>query len=317
MTHALNIIWNPSEGIDLGFFVIRYYSLMFVLAFGLGWYIMKKIFERENASIEKLDTLFIWTVLATLVGARLGHVFFYDWEYYRNHLTEILLPIRENPEGTLFQVIQGWEFTGYQGLASHGAAVSIIITMYFYSKNILKKSQLWILDRIVVAVASGAVFVRLGNFFNSEIVGNITNSPFGIRFIRDQFTAREAVAATQMTSPQQAHEAIATDPKFEYLLQQVPAKHPTQLYGAFFYVFVFAVLFFLYWKTEARNKSGLLFGLFLVLLFTVRFFVEFLKESQGGFESTLGLLSTGQWLSIPCVLVGFYFVYTAEKPVHI
>ena len=98
MTHALNIVWNPSEGIDLGFFVIRYYSLMFVIAFGLGWYIMKNIFERENESIDKLDSLFIWTVLATLIGARLGDVFFYDWEYYRNHLTEILLPIRENPE---------------------------------------------------------------------------------------------------------------------------------------------------------------------------------------------------------------------------
>lgn len=317
MTHALNIIWNPSEGIDLGFFVIRFYSLMFVIAFGLGWFIMKKIFERENESLEKLDSLFIWTVLATLAGARLGHVFFYDWEYYRNHLTEILLPIRENPEGTLFHIINGWEFTGYQGLASHGAAISIIITMYFYSKNILKRPQMWILDRMVIAVASGAIFVRLGNFFNSEIVGNVTSSPFGIRFVRDQFSAREALNATQIAAPNEAYNAIATNPKFEYLLQQVSAKHPTQLYEAFFYVFVFVVLFFMYWKTEARNKSGLLFGLFLLLLFTVRFFVEFLKESQGGFESALGLFSTGQWLSIPCVLVGFYFIFTAEKKVQI
>ncbi|HAH53737.1 MAG TPA: prolipoprotein diacylglyceryl transferase [Flavobacterium sp.] len=315
MTHALNIVWNPSEGINLGFFVIRYYSLMFVIAFGLGWYIMKKIFERENESIEKLDTLFIWTVLATLAGARLGHVFFYDWEYYRNHLVEILLPVRENPEGTLFHFINGWEFTGYTGLASHGAAISIIITMYFYSKKILKKPQMWILDRIVIPVTSGAVFVRLGNFFNSEIIGNETTSPFGIKFIRDQFSPIEAVNSTQIANPNQAYKAIANNPDFEYLLQQVPAKHPTQLYEAFFYIFVFAILFFLYWKTEARNKTGLLFGLFLVLLFTVRFFVEFLKESQGGFESALGLFSTGQWLSIPCVLVGFYFVFTAKKKV--
>ena len=97
MTHALNIVWNPSEGIDLGFFIIRYYSLMFVIAFGLGWYIMKHIFEREGESLEKLDSLFIWTVLATLIGARLGHVFFYDWEYYRNHLLEIILPFRFSP----------------------------------------------------------------------------------------------------------------------------------------------------------------------------------------------------------------------------
>ena len=107
MTHALNIVWNPSEGIDLGFFIIRYYSLMFVIAFGLGWYIMKKIFEREGESIEKLDTLFIWTVLATLIGARLGHVFFYDWEYYRNHLIEMsLLPEETRMRVSILDYIQ-------------------------------------------------------------------------------------------------------------------------------------------------------------------------------------------------------------------
>jgi len=317
MTPSSNLIWNPSEGIDLGFFVIRYYSLMFVLAFGLGWYIMKNIFERENEPVDKLDTLFIWTVLATLIGARLGHVFFYDWEYYSNHFIEILLPIRENPEGTLFHLINGWEFTGYQGLASHGAAISIIITMYFYSKNILKRPQMWILDRIVIPVASGAMFVRLGNFFNSEIVGNVTTSPLGVRFVRDQFSAREAVNATQLASPKEAYNAIATNPQFSDLLLQVPAKHPAQLYEAICYIFVFAILFFLYWKTDAREKSGYLFGLFLVLLWSVRFVVEYVKESQGGFESALGLFSTGQWLSIPFILIGLYFVFTAEKPVHI
>lgn len=317
MTHALNIVWNPSEGIDLGFFVIRYYSLMFVIAFGLGWYIMKKIFERENESIDKLDSLFIWTVLATLIGARLGDVFFYDWEYYRNHLTEILLPIRENPEGTLFHFIKGWEFTGFRGLASHGAAISIIITMYFYSKNILKRPQMWILDRIVIPVACGAVFVRIGNFFNSEIVGKETDSTFGIKFIRDYFSPNDAVNATRIATPKEAYHAIATDSQFAELLQQVPIKHPAQLYEAFCYIFVFAILFLLYWKTDAREKTGYLFGLFLILLWSVRFVVEYVKESQGGFESALGLLSTGQWLSIPFILIGLYFVFTAEKPVHL
>ncbi|MFE3870822.1 prolipoprotein diacylglyceryl transferase [Flavobacterium sp. ZS1P70] len=308
MTHALNIIWNPSEGIDLGFFVIRYYSLMFVIAFGLGWYIMKNIFEREGESIEKLDSLFIWTVLATLIGARLGHVLFYDWEYFRNHLLEIFLPFRFSPT---------FEFTGFQGLASHGAAISIIIAMYFYSKNVLKRPQLWILDRVVIPVASGAIFVRLGNFFNSEIVGKETTSSFGIRFIRDKFSPNDATNATQIANPNDAYHAIATDPKFAALLEQVPAKHPTQLYEAFCYIFVFAILFFLYWKTDARKKSGFLFGLFLVLLFSVRIVVESVKESQGGFENSLGLLSTGQWLSIPFILIGLYFVFTAEKPVRI
>jgi prolipoprotein diacylglyceryl transferase len=305
MTHALNIVWNPSEGFDLGFFIIRFYSLMFVIAFGLGWYIMKNIFERENQSLEKLDSLFVWIVLSTLIGARLGHVFFYDWEYFRNHLLEIILPFRFDPK---------FEFTGYQGLASHGAAIAIVIAMYYFSKKIMQKPMLWILDRIVIPVASGAIFVRFGNFFNSEIVGKETTSPLGIRFVRDHFTQRDAVNATQLATPKEAYHAIANDPQFANLLDQVPAKHPTQLYEAFFYIFVFAILFFLYWKTEARQKSGFLFGSFLVLLFTVRFFVEFLKESQGGFEKSLGLLSTGQWLSIPCVLVGLYFVITAKKP---
>ena len=313
MTHALNIVWNPSEGIDLGFFVIRFYSLMFVIAFGLGWYIMKNIFERENESIEKLDSLFIWTVLSTLIGARLGDVFFYDWEYYRNHLTEILLPIRENPEETLFYFIKGWEFTGFRGLASHGAAIAIIITMYFYSRNILKRPQMWILDRIVIPVASGAVFVRIGNFFNSEIVGKETDSTFGIKFIRDFYSPNDAINATRLATPKEAYQAIATDSQFAKLLQQVPFKHPAQLYEAFCYIFVFAVLFFLYWKTDVREKTGYLFGLFLVLLWSVRFVVEFVKESQGGFESALGLLSTGQWLSIPFILIGLYFVFTAKK----
>lgn len=308
MTLPLNIVWNPSEGIDLGFFVIRYYSLMFVIAFGLGWYIMKKIFENENESLEKLDSLFIWTVLATLLGARLGHVFFYDWEYYRNHLSEILLPFRFSPT---------FEFTGFQGLASHGAAIAIIISMYYFSKNVMKRPLLWVLDRVVIPVASGAIFVRIGNFFNSEIVGHETKSAFGIQFIRDHFSVREAMATAQMTSPKEAYHAIATNPQFSELLQQVPAKHPAQLYESFCYIFVFAILFFLYWKTNTKEKSGFLFGLFLVLLWSVRFVVEYVKESQGGFEDSLGLLSTGQWLSIPFILVGLYFIFNAEKPIEV
>ena len=220
MALALNIVWNPSEGIDLGFFVIRFYSLMFVIAFGLGWYIMKKIFERENESVEKLDTLFIWTVLATLIGARLGHVLFYDWEYYRNHLLEIFLPFRFEPH---------FEFTGFQGLASHGAAISIIITMYYYSKKILKRPQMWILDRIVIPVSSGAIFVRLGNFFNSEIVGKETDSAFGIKFVRDYFSPSDAVNATKIANPKEAYHAIANDPQFAELLQQVPVKTPSAI----------------------------------------------------------------------------------------
>ncbi len=302
------MVWNPSEGIDLGFFMVRYYSLMFVVAFGLGWYIMKKIFDRENEPIDKLDSLFIWTVLATLLGARLGHVFFYDWEYFRNHLAEILLPFRFSPK---------FEFTGFQGLASHGAAIGIILAMYFFSKNIMKKPLLWVLDRVVIPVASGAVFVRIGNFFNSEIVGHETTSPFGIKFVRDYFNSREAVNATKIANPKEAYNAIATNSQFADLLAQVPAKHPTQLYESICYIFVFAVLYFMYWKTNAREKQGYLLGMFLVMLWSVRFVVEFMKESQGGFESDLGVFSTGQWLSIPFIIIGFFLIFKSKKMIQI
>jgi prolipoprotein diacylglyceryl transferase len=301
------MVWNPSEGIDIGFFIIRYYSLMFVIAFGLGWYIMKKIYERENESIEKLDTLFIWTVIATLLGARLGQVFFYDWEYFRNNPTEILLPFKFQPE---------FEFTGFRGLASHGAAIAIIIAMYFYSKKVIKRPILWVLDRVVIPVASGAIFVRIGNFFNSEIVGNVTDSAFGIKFVRDYYSAKDVLNITKLTNVNDAYHAIATDPKYAELLAKVPTKHPAQLYEAFLYIFVFFALFFLYWKTKTAEKQGLLFGYFLVMLWSVRFAVEYVKESQGGIEESFGLLSTGQWLSIPFILVGIYYIFMAEKPIE-
>lgn len=306
MTNFLFITWNPSEGIDLGFFMIRYYSLMFVVAFALGWYIMKKIFDRENEPIEKLDSLFIWTVLATLLGARLGHVFFYDWEYFRNHPAEILLPFKFSP----------FQFTGFQGLASHGAAIAIIVTMYYYSKKIMKRPLLWVLDRVVIPVASGAIFVRLGNFFNSEIIGFKTDSPFGIKFVKDHYSSTEAVIATNIADSKAAYNAIASDPQFAPLLEQVPSRHPAQLYEAIGYVIVFAVLFYMYWKTDLRERTGFLFGVFLVLLWTVRFIVEYVKESQGGFESALGVFTTGQWLSIPFILLGLYFIFFSERPVR-
>ncbi|WP_010255766.1 prolipoprotein diacylglyceryl transferase [Myroides injenensis] len=302
--HSLNMIWNPSEGFDLGFIKLRYYSLMFVVAFGLGWFIMKKIYDREGISVDKLDKLFIYTVLATLVGARLGHVFFYDWDYYKDHLFEIISPVRFSPK---------FEIVGFSGLASHGAAIAIIIVMYYYSKNIIKKPILWILDRIVIPVTIGGVFVRFGNFFNSEIVGHPTTSSLGIRFIRDEYSPREAIQATGINDYNQAYLAIQNDPRFSDLLANVVAKHPTQLYEAFGYIIVFVILYFLYWKTDARKKLGYIFGVFLVLLWVVRFIIEFMKSKQGGIEDTLGLFSTGQWLSIPFIIVGVYLWLTAKN----
>ncbi len=309
MIYTNSIVWNPSEGIDLGFFVIRYYSLMFIVAFGLGWMIMKKIFERENEPVEKLDSLFIWTVFATLLGARLGHVFFYDWEYFQDNLREILLPVKFDP----------FRFTGFTGLASHGAAISIIIAMYFFSKKIMHRPMLWILDRIVIPVASGAIFVRLGNFFNSEIYGNVTekNSFYAVKFVQDdEFWLGQNVAqATGTATEKLGFDAIANNPQFQSVLDSIPYRHPAQLYEAFGYIFVFLFLYIAYWKTDIRNKQGALLGWFLILLWSVRFVVEYVKESQGGFEESLGTFTTGQWLSIPFIIIGILLVVNNGKNV--
>lgn len=306
MIHALNMVWNPSEGIDLGFFLLRFYSLSWVLAFGLGWYVMKPIFSRENESDEALDKLFIYTLVATMLGARLGHVIFYQPELFSEDPWSVLLPISTKPS---------IHFTGFAGLASHGAAIAIILTMLYIQKRVIKRSFLWILDRIVIPVSLGAIFIRLGNFFNSEIVGTKTDSAFGIQFLRDKYSPTEAMQITHIGDKNEAYNAIASNPQFSEFLVAVTPKHPAQLYEAISYVFVFAILMFLYWKTEARNKAGYLFGLFLILLWSIRFVVEFVKESQGGFEEypIFNSLSTGQWLSIPFIIIGFYFVIKAKE----
>ncbi|OUS00568.1 prolipoprotein diacylglyceryl transferase [Flavobacteriales bacterium 33_180_T64] len=266
---ALDIVWNPSKGIDLGFFTLHYYSLMWITAFILGLTIMKRIYKNENQTNESLDSLFIYSVVGIMLGARLGHVLFYQRELISEDFWSIFLP---------FSFKNGFEFTGFQGLASHGAAIAMIISMYLYNKKVLKKSVLWILDRVVIPVASGAVFVRLGNFINSEIIGKPTGSDFGITF------------------------------KQLPLEEQVP-RHPAQLYEAGSYIFVFLILWYFYWKTKKSEQQGFLFGLFLMLLWTVRFFVEFVKEPQGEEYLTIGTLNTGQLLSIPFILIGLYFMF--------
>lgn len=268
--YFLSFVWDPSTGIDLGFITIQYYSLMFVIAFTLGWFVMKRIYIREGISLEKLDSLFIYTVIATLIGARLGHVIFYDWDYYQHHILEIFLPFRVAPE---------FEFTGFRGLASHGAAVGIIVAMYLYSKKVIQKPVLWVLDRVVIPVALGAVFIRIGNFFNSEIVGVPTGSDWGV--------------------------------VFQKLGEDFP-RHPAQLYESASYLIVFLVLWYVYWKTDFRNKKGFLFGLFLVLLWCIRFVVEFIKEEQVEFEEGM-VLNMGQWLSIPFILLGLYYIFRPKK----
>lgn len=269
--HALQIVWEPaSDGINIfDFFTIHYYSMMWMVAFISGWLIMKKIYSNENQSNEKLDSLFIYSVVGIMLGARLGHVIFYQPELIKDDFFSIFLP---------FKFRGGFAFTGFRGLASHGAAIGMIISMYLYNKKILKKSVLWILDRVVIPVAAGAVFVRIGNFFNSEMVGK------------------------------QADESLPWAVIFKDYDNL--ARHPGQLYEAFGYIFVFLILWLLYWKTRKSEQPGFLFGLFLVLLMTVRLFVENFKIAQiDAREDWVFSLNTGQVLSIPFILIGLYFMF--------
>lgn len=277
----LSIVWDPSIGIDLGFFTVRWYSLMFVLAFVLGLRLMKKIYIEDKINPEKLDTLFMYTFISMLVGMRLGEVFFYSWDYYQNNLLEIVLPFKKVAgESALFGLLDGWKFTGFTGFASHGAAIAIIIAMYFYSKKHLQKPLLFILDRMAIVASLGAFFVRFGNFFNSEIYGKPTGSDFGVIF-------------------------KASDPK-------MLVRHPTQLYEAFSYLILFFILWRFYWKTDKKEKSGFLFGVFMIGLWALRLGIEFLKEPQNK-ERAEWALNTGQILSIPLILIGVWLVFRKKK----
>ncbi|QXP59804.1 prolipoprotein diacylglyceryl transferase [Olleya sp. HaHaR_3_96] len=299
--YILKFDWNPLTGIDIiGNFKIHFYSLMWIAAFVIGHAIMKYIFKREKIKLEFLDPLFIHTVLATMLGARLGHVIFYQPELFSQDFFSVFLP---------FKFRGGFEFQGFQGLASHGAAIGIIIGMFLYRKKYNYKSLMWILDRIVIPVASGAIFIRLGNFINSEIIGKITDSDFGVRFVQNFYNKYEIVQKTGIKDVKKAYASITDNPNMAPLLEAVPFRHPAQLYESFCYIFVFLILWFIYTKTTKKDQTGFLFGLFLILLWSVRFFVEFVKEPQGDeFINWFGL-NTGQWLSVPFILIGLYFMF--------
>nr|WP_319570323.1 prolipoprotein diacylglyceryl transferase [uncultured Draconibacterium sp.] len=262
MISLLNFIhWNVNPEIfSLGPLSIRWYGLLFASGFLIGYYIGEKMLKSENVDQKWIDSLFFYIIIATVVGARLGHVFFYGWDYYSQHPGEI---------------IKVW----HGGLASHGGALGILIAMYLHSKWVTKRTMLWTLDRIVVPTALVAAFIRTGNLMNSEIYGIQTALPWGIIFERNGETV---------------------------------AKHPTQIYEALSYLISFGVLMYLYWKTSAKNRPGLLLGAFFVLIFSARFFIEFIKEDQELFEAGM-TLNMGQWLSVPFVIIGALLVYRAIK----
>jgi len=293
------ITWNPPIGIDLGFFTIHFYSLMWVIAFLVGFQIMKRIYINENQKMEHLDSMFMYAILGTMLGARLGHVFFYDWGYFKDNLFEILLPVKFSPK---------LHFTGFRGLASHGAAIAFIICMYYFSKKVIKKPTLWSLDRAAISASFGGMFIRLGNFLNSEIIGDPTTSSAGVRFIRAEVSEYKALQLTGLKNVNKAYAELSSNPKFASFIETLDYRHPAQAYEAFGYLIVSLILLWLYWKTDKKNNLGFIFGTYMALTFFVRIIVESVKNSQGGFGETFGLLSTGQWLSIPFIIIGGYFV---------
>ena len=277
----LRFNWEPSETLlNIGDFGIHYYSLMFIIAFALGYVIMRKIYQNEGVKVTQLESLLTYMVIAVLLGARLGDVFFYSWDYYNDHLIEILLPIRETPnKSILFGLVDGYTFSGYKGLASHGAVVGVLVGLWIYQRRFRYRSFIWFLDRVTIPITIGGCFVRIGNFFNSEIVGKYTNTEYGVVFLNNG-----------ETSP----------------------RHPAQLYEVVGYFVLWLFLRKIY-KTSKRNYPGYLIGVMFTGMFTIRFIIEFVKEKQGGIEEYLPGLSTGQWLSIPLILAGIFLILRSLK----
>jgi phosphatidylglycerol---prolipoprotein diacylglyceryl transferase len=256
-----SIVWaaNP-EIFRFGSFAIRWYGLFFAISFFLGYLIMSWIFKKENVEAALLDKLSLYMIIGTVVGARLGHCLFYQPDFYLAHPLEIL---------------KIWE----GGLASHGAAVGILLALYYFSRK-SEKAYLWTLDRVVIVIALAGFFIRMGNLMNSEIYGRPTSLPWGFVFVRSDV----------LLAP----------------------RHPSQIYEAISYLLIFAGLFYYYYRKQGIMRNGTIFGAFLVLLFSVRFLVEFLKEPQVDFERNL-FLNMGQLLSIPFILAGIYLLVRRPK----
>lgn len=254
------IPWNVEPEIfRIGNFAVRWYGLLFASGFVFGYYLMKRIFKNEGLGDATLDRLTVYVAIGTIVGARLGHCFFYEPEYYLARPLEIL---------------KVW----HGGLASHGAAIGILLALWLFVRK-ERKPFIWAIDRVVIVVALAGALIRLGNLMNSEIYGVETTLPWGFVFLQNGETA---------------------------------PKHPTQIYEALAYLITFGVLMRIYWKNLGKQKPGLLFGVFLLMVFGFRFFVEYVKEDQVGFEAGMRL-NMGQWLSIPFVLAGIAILVWAWR----
>ncbi len=274
----LAINWDISSEIFDGYKTPNLYGLLFVTGLIIGYFVIKRMYKKEGMDENSLDKLVLYMVLATIIGARLGHVLFYGPYFDTIDADGVILDrgYFSHP-ADIFKVWEG-------GLASHGAAVAILIALYIYSKRVIHKPYLWILDRISAPIAIGGTFIRLGNLVNHEMVGDVTTVPWGFRFLH--------------------HDCI---PPYVCSWSTIPVRHPAQLYEAICYLIGFGVLMFLYWKRDLYKKPGVVFGAFLVLIFGARFLVEFVKLGQTE-RDNYWLLNTGQMLSIPLVLVGIYLL---------
>ena len=266
MLPPLFIDWTVPAGIPIGSFTLRFYGLLFASGFACAYLITQWVFRREGVPEKWLDPLLLYGVLGGVIGARLGHVFFYGWEYYQEFWWEIPM------------IWKG-------GLASHGGGLGLILAFYLFSRRISKQPILWLSDRLVMSVSLGGGLIRMGNLLNHEIVGAKTQVSWG--FIFHNYGGD---------------------------IFPVP-RHPAQLYEAIAYFSMCALLLWLYRKGFASRFSGFLTGLYLSLTFSARFFIEFVKENQEIFEDQW-MLNMGQWLSIPLILLGLWFVFRSfsKKP---
>lgn len=268
------ITWTASPNLYSGFVTVRWYGLMFAIGFLFGYEVVYRIFKHEGAPEKWVGSLFIYVVVATIVGARLGHVFFYGWDYYSQHLSEIP---------------KVWE----GGLASHGGVLAIIIALLIYSRCVTHRSPLWVLDRIVVPVGLVAALIRLGNLMNHEIYGAPTDLPWGFAFIAN------------INEVMRGGEPVFTAPC-----------HPTQIYEALCYLFIFGVCMWMYWRRNLQERPGLIFGTFMLGIFVPRFLIEYVKNVQEPWELTMRAtwgIDQGQLLSIPFIVLGVWLVVRALR----
>ena len=263
--HLLYILWNPDlEIFRIGNFAIRWYSTCWLIGLALAYFIVKWLYNDQKVKDAYFDPLFIYCFLGILIGARLGHCLFYQPEYFLSswtHVVEMFLPIHQMADGS-------WKFTGYEGLASHGGTIGLMVALYLYYRK--TGMNLWhVLDDIAIATPITACFIRLGNLMNSEIIGTPTNVPWAFIFERVDMTPR----------------------------------HPGQLYEAIAYFVFFFVMLHFYKRTSKEVGTGFYFGLCLALIFTFRFFIEYTKDIQVDFESGM-IFNMGQLLSIPFIILG-------------